>query len=269
MTTALQRCRRAAALRPAAEAPRIIIAILFTLLVACAGTPSPPSMTEAPPLIFGLTADYPPFAWRDAEGRLIGADVLAARRVADELGIRAEFVSTSWATALADFSAGRFDVLIGGISVTPERAAVGSFSLMLMRDGKRALVRCADAIRLRSVEAIDRPEVRLMVNRGPTMDTWAGRTFPRASLTVNRDDATLIPFLLENRVDVWMTDGVVVDHMARRHAGLLCAPVMEPLLPIEKAWLIRRDPGLVGAINHALRGQLRSGAWRRDLESAP
>ena len=220
-------------------------------------------------LRFGLTADYPPFALHDAAGRLTGADVEAARRVAAALGRRAEFVETTWTTLATDFSAGRFDILIGGITVTPERAALGTYSRILMRDGKRPLVRCGDERRFTTPASFDRPQVRVMINRGPSMPELASRLFPRATLVTNRDDALLVPFLLQRRVDVWVTDGVVVDHMARRHAGGLCAPAVQPYTQLEKAWLIRRDAALVTAVNALLDDELRSGRWQADLNAVP
>ena len=220
-------------------------------------------------LRFGLTADYPPFALHDAAGRLTGADVEAARRVAATLGRHAEFVETTWTTLAADFTAGRFDILIGGITVTPERAALGTYSRVFMRDGKRPLVRCGDEQRYTTPASFDRPDVRVMINRGPSMPELAQRLFPRATLVTNLDDALLVPFLLERRVDVWVTDGVVVDHMARRHAGRLCAPAVEPYTQLEKAWLIRRDEGLVAAVNAQLDAELSSGRWQADLLAVP
>lgn len=220
-------------------------------------------------LRFGLTADYPPFALRDPDGRLTGADVEAARRVAAALGRNAEFVETAWTTLAADFKSGRFDILVGGITVTPDRAALGTYSRILMRDGKRPLVRCGDERRFTIPASFDRPDVRVMINRGPSMPELASQLFPRSTLVTNRDDAQLVPYLLERRVDVWVTDGVVVDHMARRHAGVLCAPAVAPFTQLEKAWLIRRDDQLVAAVNAQLDEELRSGRWQADLIAVP
>lgn len=220
-------------------------------------------------LRFGLTADYPPFALHDAAGRLTGADVEAARRLAATLGRDAEFVETTWTTLSADFRAGRFDILIGGITVTPERAALGTYSRILMRDGKRPLVRCGDERRFTTPASFDRPDVRVMINRGPSMPELAQQLFPRATLITNRDDDLLIPYLLERRVDVWVTDGVVVDHMARRHAGKLCAPAVDPYTQLEKAWLIQRDEALVADVNAQLDSELSSGRWQADLIAVP
>jgi len=248
--------------------------LLFALLlVGCAARPAaeaapPPA---APVLRFGTTADYPPFALRDARGELTGADIEAARRIAARLGFEAQFVSTGWTTLLDDLRAGRFDILVGGITVTPERAAVGRYAMVMLVDGKRPLVRCADRDRYGSLAAINEAAVRVMINRGPGMPGVAQRLFPAATLVVNRDDATLVPFLLDGRVDAWVTDGVVVDHMARRHAGQLCAAPGAHYdgTTVQKAWLLRRDLAVATDVDAALADELASGRWRRDLEAVP
>ncbi len=258
------------------NAPRRAAVIVALLGASLPGMSLPGSLASAAPpplqeLRFGTTADYPPFALHDAAGRLTGADIEAARRIAARLGLRAQFVPTTWTTLAADLRAGRFDVLLGGITVTPERAALGRYSIVLLRDGKRPLVRCEDRDRYTTPASIDRGDVRVMINRGPGMPAVAQRLFPNAALTVNRDDATLIPFLLERRVDVWITDGVVVDHMARRHAGQLCAARVAPYAgtEVEKAWLIRGDAGLLQRLDAELAAELASGRWQRDLEAVP
>ncbi|MEC3911451.1 transporter substrate-binding domain-containing protein [Sphingobium sp. CR2-8] len=216
---------------------------------------------------FGLTGDYPPYAQRLPDGSFEGADVVTARAVAKRLGKRAIFVPTSWQTLSRDFIAGRFDVVIGGLTITPERAAIGTYSFALVDDGKRPLARCADRHAYASLRAIERPGVRVQINTGQTIGALAKQWFSKANVTINPDDADLPQALLDGRADVWITDGVVVDHMARRYAGRLCATTRKPFTHQEKAWLIRRDAGLVAAVNAALRRE--KAGWERALRAVP
>ena len=48
--------------------------------------------------------------------------------------------------AQADFEADRYDIAMGGVSVTADRAAAGDFSIPVSHDGKRPIVRCAPMI---------------------------------------------------------------------------------------------------------------------------
>src|ERR1700720_4754750 len=77
----------------------------------------------------GLTGDYPPYSLRGPDGNIRGADVTLAQALAKELGVALEIVPTTWKSMMADFKADRFDIAMGGVSVTAERAAVGDFSM--------------------------------------------------------------------------------------------------------------------------------------------
>ncbi|MET0238327.1 MAG: transporter substrate-binding domain-containing protein [Sphingobium sp.] len=218
---------------------------------------------------FGSTEDYPPFAQRAADGTLIGGDVTIARRIAKSMKARAEFVKTSWASLLDDFAARKFDVVIGGLTVLPERAAVGTFSVPLMDDGKRPLALCENRARYTSIAAINRPGVRVEISRGPAIIELAKIWFPQASISVHPEDATLTTRLLEKESDVWVADGVVADHMARRYPGKLCATTAQPFTHLTKAWLIRNDPALIAAVNNGLTKALRNGSWIAALHAVP
>jgi cyclohexadienyl dehydratase len=108
----------------------------------------------------GLTGDYAPYSVRGPDGAVVGADVTMARALAESLGVTLEIVPTTWKTMKADLQADRFDIAMGGVSVTPDRAAVGDFSIPVMHDGKRPIVRCSNKDLYTSIETIDRPSVR-------------------------------------------------------------------------------------------------------------
>jgi cyclohexadienyl dehydratase len=46
-------------------------------------------------LRIGLTGDYPPYALRDTDGSLTGADVVMAQALAKELGVTLKIVPTT------------------------------------------------------------------------------------------------------------------------------------------------------------------------------
>src|SRR5882757_6231745 len=83
----------------------------------------------------GTTGDYKPFTFRNGDGSYSGADIVMAQHLATELQVRVEFVPTTWSTLLPDFTAGKYDVAMGGVSILPERAAQGDFSTAVNIDG--------------------------------------------------------------------------------------------------------------------------------------
>jgi len=217
----------------------------------------------------GLTGDYAPFSLRGANGAIEGADVDMARSLARALNVTLVLVPTSWKTLAADLAADRFDVAMGGVSVTPDRAALGDFSHPVLSDGKRHIVRCADRDRLTSVAAIDRPDVRVVVNPGGTNERFARANLKGESVAVHAENRTIFEEIADGRADVMVTDGAEVDYQARRHPGVLCAAaVAQPFDRSEKAYWMTRDPNLKAAVDRWLDASLAAGDYDRALAVA-
>ena len=87
------------------------------------------------------SGDYPPFTYREpSAGRFIGSDIDLAQSLAEHLGRRLEVVPTTWKTLSEDMQAGRFEIALGGVSITADRARLGRFSRPYLQDGKTPIV---------------------------------------------------------------------------------------------------------------------------------
>ena len=77
----------------------------------------------------GTTGDYTPFSLKQPGGSYQGADIDMAHDLAERLGVGIEFISTVWVDLLDHFLAGHFDIAMGGVTVTVERAEKAFFSV--------------------------------------------------------------------------------------------------------------------------------------------
>jgi cyclohexadienyl dehydratase len=217
----------------------------------------------------GLTGDYAPYSLRDADGQITGADVTMAQELAKTLGVTLLIVPTTWKTLQADLAADRYDVAMGGVSVTPERAAVGDFSIPVLHDGKRPIVRCSDKDRYTSISSIDRADVRVVVNPGGTNERFAKTNLPHARLAEHPDNRTIFEEIAAGHADVMITDGAEVDYQSRRHSGVLCpAAVPDSFDHFDKAYWMTRDPALKAAVDAWLAQALQSGRYDKALAAA-
>ena len=64
--------------------------------------------------------------------------------LAEGMGVKLELVPTTWTTLLSDLTGGKFDVGMGGVSITLQRRYVAFFSPPATRAGKVAIAQCAD-----------------------------------------------------------------------------------------------------------------------------
>jgi cyclohexadienyl dehydratase len=217
----------------------------------------------------GTTGDYKPFSTLTPDGGYKGADIEMMRRLAAKLGVKAVFVPTRWGVLNQDFAADRFDIAVGGISILPERTALGPFAHTLMADGKRPIVRCADQARFNSLDAINQPTVHVIVNPGASNEAFAHARLPAAELTVFPDNATIFEEIAAGRADAMVTDGIEVEQQVRLHPGVLCpAAVAAPFTHSDKSYWLRPDPDLLVLVNNWLDEEIASGRWRQTLEAA-
>ena len=211
----------------------------------------------------GLTGDYRPFSIKTASGGYEGLDVDMAESLAKALGVKLELVPTAWPSLMADLQAGRYDIGMGGISVTLERAKTALFSAPVMRTGKAPIARCTDQARFATLAEIDKPGVRVIVNPGGTNDRFARANIHQAEIVVFPNNAAIFDEIVANRADVMMTDAVEARLQQRLHPELCAIHPDQPFDFSELAYLLPRDLVLKAYVDQWLHLQAETGEQRQ------
>lgn len=213
----------------------------------------------------GMTGDYRPFTALDkATGQFSGFDVDMAEGLAKALGVKVEFVKTSWPTLMGDFRADAFDIAMGGVSITLDRAKYGYFTTPIMREGKTPIARCADKGKFEAIADIDKPDVRVVVNPGGTNERFARANVKTAPIRVHPDNSTIFEEIVANRADVMMTDASETLFQQKQHPGVLCA--VHPDKPFdfaEKGYWMQRDMPLKQFVDEWLHIQQETGGFAK------
>jgi cyclohexadienyl dehydratase len=215
----------------------------------------------------GTTGDYRPFTAVDkASGAYTGLDIDLAQSLAAALGVKVEFVATSWPNLARDFDAGAFDIAMGGVSVTLERAKKGFFSIPYLREGKTPIARCADKDKYQTLADIDRPDVTVVVNPGGTNEKFDRAHFHHAQIAMHPDNTTIFDALASGQGDLMITDASETRYQQKLHPGALCA--IHPDKPFdfaEKAYWMPRDEAFKAFVDQWLHMTMENGTFTAEV----
>ena len=215
----------------------------------------------------GTTGDYQPFSLRSGSSdEFIGLDIELAHELAQALGVQLQIVPTSWPRLMKDFGERRFDLALGGVSVTLERQKKGLFSIPYLRDGKTPIARCENQARFQTLAQIDQAQVRLIVNPGGTNESFARARAPHAQLTVFPDNTAIFDQIVAGRADLMMTDAIEARLQQRLHPQLCAIHPDAPFDFSEKAILLPRDLLLKAFVDQWLHQRIASGALQQAID---
>lgn len=230
----------------------------------------------------GTTGEYKPFSYLifDAGApptpdgmsavdthAFIGADIIAAKSLSNALGLAGppRFVLTDWESLTSDLAADKFDIAMGGISITLPRARSAFFSTPVLMAGKMACIRCADQARFTSLATIDQAGVRVVVNEGGSNHAFDETHLKQADLLSLGDNNVVYQLVRNGSADVMISDSVEVELHVKLYPGELCAVADGPWNFEELGYMMGRDSVWKEFVDQWLRVWIGSGKWREIL----
>jgi cyclohexadienyl dehydratase len=229
--------------------PVLLVGLLVATAPGCA-TRAPaarPAGPAAAPVVVraGTSGDYPPLStWTEGRPGGFAPALLTGFAVAAKVDLA--WTRFRWPDLQADVSAGRFDVAADGITVLPDRSVTGVYTVPVAQGGAVLLLRRpAWAAASRSVagepreaaRALDRPELRVAVNRGGHLERVARALF-RAAEIRPIDGNAVRDLLAGGEVDAAMTNTFEAPRWA---AGIADVERIGPLTRDVTALWLRAD----------------------------
>lgn len=218
----------------------LCIGLLSLLLIAagCAGLGN--RFDDRAPLRVGISPDYPPVIF-EVEGEVVGIEADFARIVGDSLGRRIEFVRYPFAELLDALERGNVDVVMSGLSITPERAERVAFTKPYMEVGQLALIRSRDIARFGRIQGIRRSGARIGYQHGSSGERYVEESLPRASSFGFANVEEGLRSLRADRIDYFIHDAPTVWRVAGDIEQRDLHGLYRPLTEEELAWAVRKN----------------------------
>lgn len=208
-----------------------------------------------------------PWSFVDKDKRWTGFDIDVCERLTHDLGVKAEYVATSWRNASDDVFEGTADIA-ASVRGTPRRALAVSFSDPYVRLETTLVAGKAKGAGLATLADWNQPGMTLAVREGSQAERDAKRRLPQARLLTFADDASAIDALLTDAAQGLVAQTPTPMVLAAKLPDRVVLPLAQPLVVRSESFAVRRDDtDLLGYLNNWLRYREESGwlAERRDV----
>jgi polar amino acid transport system substrate-binding protein len=167
---------------------------------------------------------FVPWAMKDKTGKLIGFEIDVASQLAEDMGVKVEFVPTKWAGIIPALLTGKFDVIIGGMSVRPDRNLKVNFSIPYDFAGQSLVANRKLAAGFASLKDFDRPDVVISARLGATSADAANKFLPKAEKRFFDDEAQVIQEVVNGRAHAAVASAPLPAFQALKYPDKLFLP---------------------------------------------
>ncbi len=170
---------------------------------------------------------FVPWAMNDKAGKLIGFEIDVAKELANDMGVKVEFVPTKWSGIIPALLTGKFDIIIGGMGITPEREKKVSFTEPYDYSGMSIVAGKKTVPGLSKLQDFNKPKVTIAARLGTTAAKAAKQYLPKAKIKLFDDESQAIQELLNGRADAVVASAPLPAFQSIKHGDKLYLPLKE------------------------------------------
>ena len=212
----------------------------------------------------GFESGYVPFEMTDKKGNFIGFDMDYARRMAKEMKVKFVPVNTEWDGIIPALMTDKFDIIMGGMTITQERNLRINFAEPYIVVGQTILLNKKHEGKVKSYKDLNDPKYILTSRLGTTGEQAIKRYMPKATYKSFQSEAEAGLEVINDKADALVYDlpycGYLYGSQGKGKTVFLDTPfTYEPL-----AWAINKgDPDFLNWLNNFLRQTKGDGFYDR------
>jgi len=192
---------------------------------------------------------FVPWSMRDKNGDLIGFELDVGRQLAEDMGVEAEFIPTSWDGIIPALVSGNFDVIISGMTVTPKRNLTVNFSVPYAYSGMTILAN-TEMTKGMALEDYNNENITFAARRGATPATVIAEMFPKAKLLLFDEDGAATQEVLNGNAHATMASEPGPSNDARLNPETLSVPFDQAFAAGGEGFAMRKgDPDALAFFN--------------------
>ena len=210
----------------------------------------------------GFESGYVPFEMTNKKGKFIGFDMDYGRKLAKVMGVKFVPVNTAWDGIIPALMTDKFDIIMGGMTITQERNLKVNFADPYIVVGQTILLNLKHKDRVRSYRDLNDPKYVLTSKLGVTGEQAIKRLIPKCTYRSFESEAEAALEVIGGKADAFVYDlpfcGFMYAQQGKGKVVFLDEPfTFEPL-----AWAINKgDPDFLNWLNNFLRQARNDGRY--------
>jgi len=194
----------------------VVTAVSTVLLTACAQGPAEEAtgaagkdlirdITERGVMKVGVGV-FIPWSFNDKDGNLVGFEIDVAKKLAEDMGVDVEFVPTDWSGIIPAMLTGKFDLVIGGMGITTERAMKVNFTIPYEYSGLEVVCSKITAPNVTSIDDLNSEDIILALGVSGTPLYWVEKHLPKAEIRNFAEHEAMVQDILNGNSDCSLTN---------------------------------------------------------------
>lgn len=202
---------------------------------------------------------FVPWAMQDKKGEWIGFEIDVAKKLAEDMGVKIEFVPTKWEGLIPSLLTGKFDLIIAGMMGTPQRALKINFTIPYDFSEMHIVAHKKVSAGFKTASDFNKSNVTILCRNGTTAVPSAKKHMPKATLRLFSENGPMIQELLNGRAHAVVASSPEPAQLASKYPDTLFF-IDESLMREPISMGVRKgDPDTIAYLNNWIVVQRNSG----------
>jgi polar amino acid transport system substrate-binding protein len=202
-------------------------------------------------------SEFVPWTLKSKAGELIGFEIEISKKIADDMGVTAEFKVYKWEQIIPALQNGEIDIIAGGMAITPARALLVNFSQPLATSGTSLATNSKLTENVASLQDLNGEAAVITVVADTFAQSVAEIFFDQANIKTYPSVELAQKEVLEARAHAYVGSDAAVKFFAMTNRKTVDTPIKKPfmaskeglavkkgeqqLLNFLNAWIVARD----------------------------
>ena len=168
----------------------------------------------------GLSS-FVPWAMQDKKGEWVGFEIDVAKKLAEDMGVKIEFVPTKWEGLIPSLLTGKFDLIVAGMTGTPQRALKINFTNPYDYSGMNVVVHKDFMGGVTHYLDLDKKGNTIVSRVGTTGAALAKETYKNAKVRLFPDEGPMVQELLNGKATALLASAPQPAQLAAKYPDTL------------------------------------------------